>query len=349
MFLLGYRMLQNEQVYTSIRAKKYQPPTIQEWQEIRRRRTIGYTFRIFAVIIWGLQPLYLKYTPAGQVHPVLLVYLMSAGLLLATLVGIGGQALFSLKRIPLRIPWNIHLINVIIGQALFLYFIGSSLRITSSTNFALLSNFSPVIALLVATVLWRHQIPYLRDPKHVLWIFAIFLMGSTGSSLIIYNSIVRNAATVQGDVLALLAMVCDVLLITAQIRYIKLVPTASPMVINLYISALLVVGFFPIFIALWLSGSSLLTTVTTPGILFSLGAGVQLAIGIVFNFEAFRRIDGFIAFLMFNVSILINFVGEVMLLGTVKPTILFLIGATIIVASTILAEWINSHCEKKGT
>jgi drug/metabolite transporter (DMT)-like permease len=83
-------------------------------------------------------------------------------------------------------------------------------------------------------------------------------------------------------------------------------------------------------------------------VLFGVGAGVLAGIGQILNYETFRRIDGFIAFLMFNVSILITFIIEVFFLGQFKPSWILLAGGGIIIASTILAELINSHCEKKG-
>ena len=82
--------------------------------------------------------------------------------------------------------------------------------------------------------------------------------------------------------------------------------------------------------------------------LFALLAGVLLGIGEILNFEAFRRIDGFIAFLMFNISILITFVAEILVFKTLSPTLLLIAGGIIIICSTIIAELINSHCERKG-
>ena len=71
-------------------------------------------------------------------------------------------------------------------------------------------------------------------------------------------------------------------------------------------------------------------------------------VGLLLNYETFRRIDGFIAFLMFNISILITFSTEVFFLGAFSPTWILLLGGIIIIGSTILAEMVNSHCQKKG-
>lgn len=79
-----------------------------------------------------------------------------------------------------------------------------------------------------------------------------------------------------------------------------------------------------------------------------MGAGALLGVGELLNYEAFRRIDGFIAFLMFNISILITFIIEVYFLEAFTPGWILLLGGAIIVGSTVAAEFINTKCEKQG-
>ena len=239
--------------------------------------------------------------------------------------------------------------NIIVGQAFFTYFLNASLRFTTSTNFILFNNFSPVLALLIAAVLWRHSIPYLRLPKHMFWVFLIFLMGSTGSALIIYNDIrFPGIGSINGDILGLIAMVADTLLVVSMIRYMKVFPHASSLSTNLHVFSFLAVTSLPPLGYLAVTGSPLIHSLTFVPVLFGLGGGVLSGIGKILNYEAFRRIDGFIAFLMFNISILITFGIEVFFLGKFSPTWILLLGGFIIVSSTILAELVNSHCQKKG-
>ncbi len=350
MFALGYQFFKSEALFTHIDWRNLHPLTAEQWRARWKQKFFGYSIRLCAVTIWGFQPLLLKYTPAHNVHPFVQMYIMSFGALLTTTLLFLLQKGISPRRLStLRAPWNSYLLGIVIGEAIFLYFISASLLYTTSTNFALLSNFSPVVALLVAALFWRHSIPYLRDPKHMLWIFLIFGMGSTGGSLIIYRSAqLTSAQTTLGDLLALSAMVADVLVITSQIRYIKLVPTASSPSINAYMFGLPTLVLTPFILYLYVTGSEIFASLLLTPVLFSLGIGVMLAIGMVCNFEAFRRIDGFIAFLMFNLSILLNFIAEAFFLKTIIPTWTLIIGGTIIIGSTILAEYVNSQCERRG-
>lgn len=327
------------------------PLNAKEWSVLKRRKMEGYTFRFFAVIIWGIQPLYLRYTPANEVSPFLRVFLMCVGIGAISGVLILLRNIMNAKRgrsvVPFRIKQNKELWMIIIGGALFTYFLNVSLLSTTSTNFILFNNFSPVLALLVAAIFWRASMPYLQELRHILWIFCIFLLGSIGSSLIISNSIRHQTGTLTGDIFGVLAMIADTLYVIGQIRYMKVEGNASGLSVNVYVSTAIAVLVLPVLAVGGILSPAMLSIGVVP-LLFALGAGVLSGIGQMFNYETFKRIDGFIAFLMFNVSILINFVAEAFLIGSLRPTVLLVIGGCIIVTSTILAEIINSRCQRQG-
>lgn len=328
------------------------PLTGAQWRMLKRRKIIGYTCRFIAVVIWGIQPLYLKYTPANGVDPFVRVFLMAAGILLISFLVLGIRAGYTLVRgrggTSLRIPVNKQMIGIIVGAALFTYFLNASLRLTTSTNFILFNNVSPVLALLTAALLWRSSIPYLQDMQHMFWIFLIFLMGSAGSALLIYNSVRHpGMGSISGDIFGILAMITDTLYVVSQIRYMKVVPKASSPMINIYVFSALCVVTFPMMLYWYLTDAAIVRLAAAP-VLFVIGAGILSGIGQILNYETFRRIDGFIAFLMFNISILITFAVEVLFMGKFSPTWVLLLGGLTIIGSTILAELINSRCEKKG-
>jgi hypothetical protein len=83
-------------------------------------------------------------------------------------------------------------------------------------------------------------------------------------------------------------------------------------------------------------------------VLYSIGAGVLSGVGKLLNYETFRRIDGFIAFLMFNISILITFTAEALFLHTITPTWMLIVGGLLIISSTVFAEIINGRSQKLG-
>lgn len=350
MLSLGYRFFQTEMLFLGLDESKLRVLSGEEWRTLRKQKIAGYAIRLSAVVVWGIQPLYLKYTPANDVHPLVRVFLTAVGVLLINgILLLLKQTWERRPKLQFRIPWSVLLVNIIIGQALFTYFLNASLQFTTSTNFILFNNFSPVLALLVAAVLWRQSIPYLRLPKHMLWVFLLFLMGSTGSALIIYNGTrFPGIGSLQGDVLSILAMAADTLLVVSMIRYMKVFRSASSLMTNITVFSFLAATSLPLLAYFYAIHSPIVYSLTLTPVLFGMGGGVLSGIGKILNYEAFRRIDGFIAFLMFNISILITFVIEVFFLGKFSPTWLFLLGGIIIVSSSILAEFVNSHCQKRG-
>lgn len=350
MFVLGYRFFQMELLVVAQQQHR-QPLSADRWKTLKRRKIAGYSFRTGAIVIWGIQPLYLRYTPANEVAPFLRVFLMCIGIIAVSgvlmIIRNGLDASRGRKITPVRIKRNRELWMIIIGGALFTYFLNASLLTTTSTNFILFNNFSPVLALLVAAVFWRRSIPYLQNLRHILWIFCIFLLGSIGSSLLISNSIRHQTGTLTGDIFGVLAMIADTLYVIGQIRYTKVERNASGLSINLYVSTMIALLVIPVLTVLAIVSPAIFMIGLVP-CLFALGAGVLSGIGQAFNYETFKRIDGFIAFLMFNISILITFLVEAYVLRSISPNWMLLVGGGIIMSSTILAEWINSRCQKEG-
>jgi hypothetical protein len=56
--------------------------------------------------------------------------------------------------------------------------------------------------------------------------------------------------------------------------------------------------------------------------------------------------DGFIAFLMFNIGIFITFAIEAYWLEEIDVTVFLVVGGSLIIGASILAEVINTKCEK---
>ncbi|MBT4586085.1 HD domain-containing protein [Candidatus Peregrinibacteria bacterium] len=349
MFFTAYKFFVTEQIFSNATKEVNKPLTKKQWMALRRRKVEGYIFRLSAVTIWGIQPLYIKYTPASEVDPLIRIFLTGIGVLCITSFAIAAKHITRKAKVKIqKLPKNILLFNIIGGYLLFTYFLNASLLHTTSTNFILFNNFSPVLALMVGALLWRASIPYLKEPKKMLWIFIVFLMGSTGSALIIYSTVKGSGGSVFGDMLGLMAMIADTVLVVSQIRYLKLFPKISGLTLNMYVFIAHVLAILPIIVWLFLTGNSMVHSLTMIPVLFGIGAGFLAGVGQILNYETFRRIDGFIAFLMFNISILITFVFEVFFLGGFAFSWILAIGGSIIIASTILAEVINSACQKKG-
>jgi drug/metabolite transporter (DMT)-like permease len=319
---------------------------IQKWEKHQKEKLLGYIIRFFAVIIWGIQPLYIKYTAVNDVPLDSRILFIAFGGALSSVVILLLFLLFKQKSYwKPKLQINTLLVLIIIGELLFIYLSNKSLMFTSGTNFIIFNNFAPLLAVLVAIVLWRNEIPYLKEKSHIALIVLVFFIGGLGSSLIFYNDISLGLeGTIDGNFLALLATSADVLLVVAQIRYVKYLQHNQSIFLNFYVYLFLAIAVLPI---KWLSSSSSLMTLSEEQIYFTLGAGVLSGIGQILNYEAFRRMDGFIAFLMFNIAILITFVLEAYWLEEIVVTYMLVGGGLLIIGASIFAEVINTKCEKK--
>ena len=149
--------------------------------------------------------------------------------------------------------------------------------------------------------------------------------------------------SIKGDMFALLVMVIDVALVIAQIRYVKYLQDNQSIFLNLYVYFFVLLVMLPIV----LLNISVFYTLSSEQIYFAIGAGLLSGVGQILNYEAFRRMDGFIAFLMFNIAIFITFAIEAYWLESIEVTVFLLVGGTMIIGASILAELINTKCEKE--
>lgn len=317
----------------------------QTWEARKKEKIIGYIIRFFAVIIWGLQPIYIKYTVVNTVPLDYRVLFSALGGVLTSVVILAIFLLFKQTSYwKPKLKFNTLFVVIIITEVLVIYFFNKSLLYTSSTNLIIFNNFAPLLALLVALVLWRKEIPYLKDRSNILAIVLVFFLGAIGSTLLFYNDILYGAKeSIKGDMFALVVMAVDVVLVIAQIRYVKYLQDNQSVFLNLYVYFFVFLVMLPII----LLNISVFYTLSSEQIYFTLGAGVLSGVGQILNFEAFRRMDGFIAFLMFNLAILLTFVLEAYWLEGITVTAFLFVGGSLIIGASIFAEVINSKCEKK--
>lgn len=356
LFILSfvYVIYYSLQVKSSINAIRQ--PTIEEAQELpilrtnwKKRTVAGYAFRFAAVLVWGILPIFMRYTPMVEVHPLLRTLFMSIGATVITFCILLYRRAWGEKMTShLAVSRNRLLGLIIATEVFYILFCTVSLTRTTSTNFLLFQNVAPVLALLAAAALWRQSISYLRDPKQMQKILLLFLLGSTGCSLIIYNSIHSTGIrSTGGDGLALMAMLFDTIVTIGQIRYMKKYADTSSIGLNLHVFGLMTLCLLPILYPIILFTPSILASLTLMPVLYAIGAGVLSGIGLMLNYEAFRRIDGFLAFLLFNVSILVTFVLEIWLFDAFKPTWMLMIGGFIVICASMLAEWQNRKAQQQ--
>lgn len=318
----------------------------EEFKEIQKQKMTGYLLRFGAVAIWGLEPLLLKYSPAGNMDTDIRIFYVVLG---ATIFSISSLIFLKLiknkKHWNPRLPVNKYFIGIIIFEIIIVYLINLSINTTSSTNFIIIDNFGPVFALILAIIFWKKEIIYFQSRKNIKLIFLAFFLGSAGSSLLFYNDIINgNDSYIDGNFFAIARIIFEVLFITSQIRYAKYLKDYQSYFLNFYTWVTLLL-MMSIYIILFKSHIFFITTVSE--LFWAVFTGALIGLGIIFNYESFRRMDGFIAYLMFNISIIITFFIEAFILKEIIVTYYLVFSGLLITSASIFAEIVNTKCEKE--
>lgn len=322
-----------------------------QWQHHTKQKVIGYMLRFFAVCIWGLFPVFVRYSPLQTLSPLMRVNIWAIS---GALCGYAAIAIINLlqrkrEKLSYTTPINRYFWIIVISNISYNYFLHKSLQFTAATNVNLVMSYAPIFSLLIAFVIWRKHIPYFHSAKSVQQMLAVFALSAVGGTFLVYNDLLQSPNSVLGDFFALLIAVSDVAFIMTNIYYIKYSKTASN---TLALSAqhlfyIAIVTFFMIrFANLGITEPILYSDLTTSQWLHNITVGVLAMAGFVLTFEAFKRIDGLIAFLLFNLTPVIAFIPEY-LFYDFRASPMFLLGALCIIVSSVLAETINSKSERE--
>jgi drug/metabolite transporter (DMT)-like permease len=347
---VAYTFLKADSFFSPFDDRALRPVSQPQWMLLRSRKFAGYAIRLFAVLLWGLEPIYIKYTSANDLSPFLRTFLLSIGVLIPFGMFYVLRSLLLFRKLPRWfLPYDPSFIAIVIGQVGLMYFKNASLEYTSGTNLLLFNTFSPLLGLIVAAALWRREIPYFRRPQTMLSIFLIGAAASIGGSLLVgAESVVGPSWSLFGDILAIISTFFDVILTVGQIQYIKRFVRTDGMLLNLHIFFYLVLFTAPVLALSRFFGGPFLQNTSWTTLILGLGIGLFVGIGQMLNYEAFKRIDGYLAYMMFNLSVLITFCIEAFVLHSVQPTPLLIISAALIVGASVFAERINSRCERSG-
>ncbi|MBP9773696.1 MAG: HD domain-containing protein [Candidatus Peribacteraceae bacterium] len=350
LFFLGYQFFQTEILFSRVEKTAGKPLSSSQWRSLKKQKVLGYGIRLLAVIIWGTEPIYIKYTAANDLSPFLRTFLLGIGVLIPSAL----IYLFRLLRrkrldVSFALPYDRYFILLVVGQIGYMYFKNASLLYTSGTNLLLFNNFAPLIGLLIASFFWRKDISYLREPRNILFIFMLAIAAGIGSSMLVYNGTISHQSTsIAGDALAMISTFFDVLMTIGQIEYIKRFRSTDGSLLNIHIFLFLLLFTAPVVLVGALTHSPILSGLTMHSLLLGLGIGLFVGFGQLLNYEAFKRIDGYLAFMMFNLSILITFLFEVFFVHSLKPTPLLIVSGLLIITASLSAEFINSRAQKKG-
>ncbi len=349
MLYVGYTFFQADALFARFDDRRDKVLSQTQWLALKRRKISGYAIRLVAVLVWGLEPIYIRYTPVNDLSPFLRTFLLSLGVVLPTAVLYCIGSLFKRRALPpIRLPYDATFLLLVIGQVGYMYFKNASLIYTSGTNLLLFNNFSPLLGLIIAAFFWRRDIPYFRQPRTMLWVFLLAIMAGIGSSLLVYGHDSSSALSIIGDVLAMISTFFDVIMTIGQIQYIKKFAKTDGLLLNLHLFMVLLLCTAPVVLLASFVHPALFDHLTPYTLVLGLGIGLFVGFGQLLNYAAFKRIDGYLAHMMFNLSVFITFSVEAFVIHSVKPTFLLLVSGIIIICASGVAEVLNSRCQKKG-
>lgn len=344
---MGFRFFQTDQWFNPITGLPVD--TSVHRYHTKRERIIGYSIRIAGVILWGLVPVYIRSTGIEIIPPMLRLSLMGIGVLVPFSAIYLFRWILVRKFYPLTLPLTSAFWILSLGQMLYAYLENTSLIYTTGTNLLLFNNFSPVIGLFIAVLFWRHDFAYLRQAKTMLWIFILAVIASFGSALLLYTSTLAESGThrVFGDILALLSAFVDVAITLGQVQYMRQFKKTDGIVMNLHIFLAFLVFTAPFLFIGHTLGLVTLPVLPTNVLLLGMGSGTIFGIGLLLNCEAFKRIDGLLAYILFNLSVVVTFAFENYLWPSSHASILLLFSGILIVGASIGAEIISMRAERK--
>lgn len=345
MLLLGYRFAETYLLLDSSRQASSDVVTT-------RNKLVGYLLRFGAVFIWGIEPVLIRYTSLQQLSPLLRVNIWAVA---GAVSGFGAIAFLNLfrsqkDRLAYTTPYNRYFWIIVIANLSYNYFLHRSLLFTTATNVNLVLSYAPVFALLLGFVIWRDRISYFSSAKSIQQMFMVFALSALGGTLLIYNDSFHGGGGVLGDLFALLIAFSDVAFIMSNIHYVKYsnkatntISLATHHFVWIAIVTFVIIGILNLF-----GLTSISYDITPMQWLTGIGVGVLTLLGLVLTFEAFRRIDGLLAFLMLNLAPFIAFTAEILFVDPTTFGPLFILGGATIISASILAEVVNSRCQKKA-
>ncbi len=317
--------------------------SMKKLDEKLQNKLIGYTLRITAIFIWATAPLVVKYFLIDNLTVLEIVALNRDVALLCLLPPILFLMIFK-KQFSAKAGYTSAFWLFILFDSLFLITYFWSVELTYATNAVLFLGFSPVVAIIAAILFWRKEVVYLQEKSTIIKIVSLFFIGCVGASLIVFTKegVAHYQIKLLGDSLAFLAMLFDVVATIAIIRYTKSKNAFSGLYFVFQKSLIIALVLSPITFKSLINHSF-----STTEIFALLYLGIFSAtIASFLAYEAFKRLDGFINYLLLTLMPIITLVLEVIFFN-LSFNLIFLMGMILIIFSIISVEYINTRCEKQ--
>jgi len=151
---------------------------------IKNKTLLGYISAVLATLMWGSQPILIRYLIMNNVDTKNIV-ILKVWMAIAFLIFIIGLSKNRFKK--WKIPnFKLFLLGIIgIAGNLFLFHLG--LNYTSGSHAILIETFAPVFVLLLGLILLPNRFRSLYKSNKLKSLFFIIILGSIGSSLILLD------------------------------------------------------------------------------------------------------------------------------------------------------------------
>lgn len=312
---------------------------IDDWNQHIKDKIIGYSCRLLAVVLFGVMGIAAKYFIPDK--PAFVVTGISLSLAFIVLIPFIFLKI-SKGSINLSNFKNTSILKVLFCYMIFYIFYFISLKLNSASNVAFYLNLAPVLGLIFGIIFWRHRVSYLSNKNDILKIIIAFFIGTLGATLLLINQTALSSSNGLAIFAALGLLISDVALTITIIDYAKRKEALHGSNYIIVLTSGLALAFLPFTVYGLLEYQF---TFSEYSAAFFVGAGGH-TLAVWLAYLAYQRTDGFINYLMFNLTPLVALVVEASFFNF-KITGNILLGGALIIISTILAEIINSRSEKR--
>jgi drug/metabolite transporter (DMT)-like permease len=309
----------------------------------------GYLLRSIAVVLFGLEVIFLKYTSLKDVSPLGQTFLYSLGIFFVSIIFLYFYRKIFLKNIKYKsykkiikeIPKDKYFFIIIIGNLAMTILMAISLKVVESTTFMVINNLSPVFALIIGIVIYkkRGKFTYFKDKKNIVIMLFVFLMGSIGTIIVSLNSIVLLESNFSGILFSLATTIVEVITVVATMKYAETTETDEGSVFTGLVYLFILISILPfVFFELF--------TISISSFFWGLLTGFLSGIAFILSYPIYKRMDSFIAYLFLNFAVFVTFSVE-FILGGISFSFYLLIGGFLVIFSSIFAEMQNIKLQKE--
>lgn len=300
----------------------------------------GYFLRSIAIIFFGLEVVFLKYTSLREVSSLMQTFLYSLGIFFSSIIFLyfyrkiflRNKKYFSYKEIVIKIPKDKYFFIIIVGNLSTAVLMATSLKIVESTTFIIINNLSPVFTLVLGILFYKNNI-ILKSKKSIMLMLCIFLISSIGSIIVSVGSESIKIGSMFGLGVSILTMVIESITIFSVMKYAEVTETDEGSVFTGLVFLLISILMLPfVFFEI--------LNISFDSFFWGIFTGFLSGIAFILFYPISKRINKFLAYLLLNFAALVTF-GAEYYLGGIAFSYYLVVGAILIAFSSIFAEMQN--------